>query len=417
MESETQLIQQRITEFHQKELKNYMSLALSAIKDDYSNEEGGREEAQRRARKTLKNLKYANDGYFFATDRVGNSLVNRIANPSEKVNYWNAKDATGSYFTQELMAKAINGGGFHVYQWEKPSTNTATLKMSYATFLPKWGWMIGTGVYLDDVNQQVSAYKNDISLETRKAETILFLGTLFTVILAAVAIAAVHYNEHKLADARLKALTRRIVDVQEEERKRVAHDLHDGINQLLVSIRYRLEMAIEQVSHPDKALDLLTKSLGILDTTISDVRRISKALHPSALDNIGLSVAIRELAHGFQDSTSIKTRALVATLDNRLSDRAKIALYRVTQEALTNVSRHAKAREVEIELGYDDDNRTVFLRISDDGEGLKPPEQTPATGGLGLRNMLERIEAQGGNLEFSSGALGGLELRAIVPQE
>ena len=417
LETEAKLIEQRITEFHQKELKNYISLAISAIKFDYENEPGGTEEAQSRARDILKALKYADDGYFFAADRDGTTLINHRSSRDEPTNYWNAQDATGSFFVQELMKKARDGGGFHTYQWEKPSTKTPTLKMSYATFLPKWGWMLGTGVYLDDLEEQIRIYEMDMRRETRKAEMILFMVSLLTVVLAAIAIAAVHYNEHKMADIRLRALTRRIVDIQEEERKRVSNDLHDGINQLLVSIRHRLELAIDQFGNADKALQLLHKCLSILDTSISDVRRISKALHPSALDNIGLSVAIRELGHDFQDSTSTKIRVLVTSIDDRLSDRAKIALYRVTQEALTNIARHANAQEVEIELGYDDEKHTVFLRISDDGEGIKNPEQMTKSGGLGLRNMLERIEAQGGELDFRSGALGGLELMAVVPQE
>ena len=413
---EAALIEKRSLSVHKQELKNYLSLALTAIDHKYSDTGIPMQEAQGAVQKILHNLNYGDNGYFFAYDRKGTSLVNAPAPDIIGANLWYLKDEDGNFVIQDLMHKAIIGEGYHIYKWKKPSTGQTTMKLGYSTYLPKWGWMLGTGLYLDDIEREVSSFKSDMLIQMRKAETILFLVALLAVVITAMAVAGIHYNEHKLADEKLKALTRRIVDIQEEERKRVSTDLHDGINQLLVSIRHRLEMATDQLASPDKTLPLLQKSLSILDRSISDIRRISKALHPSALDNIGLEVAIRELGHDFEEATKIKTEIKADQTGSRLSEAARIALYRVAQEALTNVSRHAHAGQVVMDLQVDDQTHTVSLRISDNGKGLSPPDQRPKRGGLGLRNMFERMESLGGSMTIRNGALGGLEICAILPQ-
>ena len=389
---------------------------MTAIDHEYSDEQASEQQAKKAVLQILSNLNYGSDGYFFAYDRSGTSLVNAPSPDLIGTNLWYIKDSDGKFIIQDLMKKAVDGGGFYTYLWNKPSTQTETQKMSYATYLPKWGWMLGTGLYLDDIEEQVVAFRADMLKEIRKAETILFLVALLAVVITAIAIAAVNYNEHKLADVRLKALTKRIVDVQEEERKRVSHDLHDGINQLLVSVRHRLELAREQLSAPDKARALLTKSMSILDTSIADVRRMSKALHPSALDNIGLAVAVRELGQDFEESTQIVTKVKTDLVGDRLQETAKIAIYRVLQEALTNIARHSKANQVDVTLHVDDDKRSVTLRITDNGIGLKNPDQLPKGDGLGLRNMSERMESHGGTLTIRNGTHGGVELIAHIPQ-
>ena len=415
IEIETTLIEERILMFRQQELENYAALALTAIDHEYQ-KDGPSDGAKAAVLKILHNLTYGSDGYFFAYDRSGTNLVNAPTPDLIGANLWYIKDSDGKFIIQGLMKKAVEGGGFFTYRWNKPSTQTETLKMSYSTYLPKWGWMLGTGLYLDDIEQQVHGFRADMLTEIRKAETILFLVALLAVVITAIAIAAVNYNEHKLADVRLKALTRRIVDIQEEERKRVSHDLHDGINQLLVSVRHRLELAREQLGNREKAETLLTKSMAILDTSIADVRRMSKALHPSALDNIGLAVAIRELGQDFEESTQIKTRVTADHIDDHLQEGAKIALYRVLQEALTNIARHAKASHVDVSLNASE-AKTISLRIADNGIGLKNPDQVPHPGGLGLRNMSERMESHGGNLIIRNGREGGVELIAHMPQQ
>ncbi|WP_321447635.1 cache domain-containing protein [uncultured Cohaesibacter sp.] len=416
---EVKLVESRILEVRREELKNYTALALTAIRHIYADTGKETPQARKAVRQILHNLNYGMDGYFFAYDRAGTNLVNAPNPDLLGQNLWYKRDDKGRFFLQELMKRAVDGGGYYTFKWPKPSTGIDTLKLGYATLLPDWGWMIGTGSYLDDIKQEISALNKDMRATARHTEITFLIMCLLIIGITALSIAALHFNEHKLADEKLKALTQRIIDVQEEERKRVSNDLHDGLNQLLVSIRHRLELAMEQISNPTAAQPLMEKSLAILDTSIADVRRISKALHPSALANIGLSEAIRELGQDFEDSTQIKSNVIATRVDYLLPEAAKIALFRITQEALTNVVRHTDAKRLQILLCIEErtkGKKTITLSIEDDGTGFTDPSSLTTDSGLGLRNMFERVESHGGTLTFTKGELGGLKITIKIPQ-
>nr|WP_321455884.1 cache domain-containing protein [uncultured Cohaesibacter sp.] len=416
---EMHLLEKRILEARRGELKNYISLALTAIGHEVLQTGKTPAEKQAAAQAILNNLNYGQDGYFFVYDRAGTNLVSSPQPNLIGENLWYKKDEAGRFIVQELMKKAVNGGGYYTFSWPKPSTGIKTRKLGYATFLPQWDWMIGTGTYLDDIKSEIDSLQHGMQSITRHTELTILIMSLLIIGVTALSASALHYNEHKLADQKLKALNQRIIDVQEEERKRVSHDLHDGINQLLVCIKQRLELACDQISNPAQAKPLIEKSMEILETSISDIRRISKALHPSALVNIGLSEAIRELARDFSESTGIKTGVQTTRIDKQLSESAKIALFRITQEALTNVSRHTHAKQVVIKMSLNEKNghqKSVSLVIADDGVFLEDPAILFKGSGLGLRNMCERVENQRGTLTLTRSDLGGLKLSINIPQ-
>ncbi|WP_316860708.1 cache domain-containing protein [uncultured Cohaesibacter sp.] len=416
IDKEISLIRERDIKTRQRELKNYISMALTAIRHEYSDTSKSQEEAQKAVRRILHNLTYGEDGYFFAYNRAGTSLVNAPSPYLVGENLWYKKDEQGRFFLQDMMKKAIDGGGFYTYTWPKPSTGERTKKLGYSILLPNWRWMIGTGAYLDDIEHEMVIVKRDILNLTRQAEHMLFIVTLAVIAITALAIGVLHFREHRLADEKLKELTTRIVEIQEEERKRVSNELHDGINQLLVSIRHRLELSIDQINKPEKAMPLIVKSLSILDNSIADIRRISKALHPSALVNIGLSEAISELGQEFQESSQIRTEVFTDQIDDHLSEQAKLSLYRVTQEALSNISHHASASFVRIEMTVQKPNRRVCLKIADNGVGMQKQNRKTGGTGLGLRNIFERVESHGGSLTIGRSQLGGFELIVLLPQ-
>ena len=204
-------------------------------------------------------------------------------------------------------------------------------------------------------------------------------------------------------------------DAQEEERGRVARELHDGISQILVGIRYALDNARRRLSRGEAgAGESLDKGLDALGEAISEVRRISRDLRPGVLDDLGLGPAVKALTQDFADRTGIATRFDTVVFRNRLAPEAKIALYRIAQEALTNIERHAQATEVSVSLrGH---RRGATLRIHDNGTGLNDRTST----GLGLRNMEERVAQLDGTLRILSargmGKSGtGTVIEATVP--
>ena len=216
-----------------------------------------------------------------------------------------------------------------------------------------------------------------------------------------------------LPDVRLKQLTLRIVNVQEEERKRVAHELHDGISQLLVSARYGLEAAASKRSVKD-VREYIDKSMKTIDNTINEVRRISKALRPSVLDDMGLVSAVKSLGAEFSEQTGIIVDVNARQPKKQITDEARIAVYRVIQEALTNISRHSGADKVIISLKKE--KKRFVLQLQDNGVGiLSHPEWPLKNAGLGIRNMQERIDAIGGTIQFEHARPTGLIIKIGIP--
>ena len=142
----------------------------------------------------------------------------------------------------------------------------------------------------------------------------------------------IRLSAQRFANGRLKELTHRIVEVQEDECKRVSKELHDGISQMLVSARYGLDSAMANVGKTAMAKTALAKSMTTIENTIAEVRRISSALRPSVLDDIGLAAAIASLGREFGESFGVHVVSNVVWLENRVSSKAQTALYRVAHE-------------------------------------------------------------------------------------
>jgi two-component system NarL family sensor kinase len=227
------------------------------------------------------------------------------------------------------------------------------------------------------------------------AVLLVFLSGLFITI-----------RERRLADAKLKELTQRIFDTQEEERGRVARELHDGISQILIGARYAFELARRRFGNEDpKAPDSLEKGINILGGAIGEVRRISRDLRPGVLDDLGLGPALKALTEEFETRTGIIVHLKTVVFRNRLSEDAKIAMFRIAQEALTNIERHADANEVSISLGGHRNGAT--LCISDNGRGFEVDKKGKPGSGIGLRNMAERVEHLGGSFRVTSSEITG----------
>lgn len=275
---------------------------------------------------------------------------------------------------------------------------------------------MGTGVFIDDVVASVAAARAQV--EERAQRTFYYIGGITLAALMVVFLSGMVLNirERRLADAKLKELTQRVFDAQEEERGRVARELHDGISQILVGVRYALDNAKRRLGRGDGdgALPPLDKGIDNLGSAITEVRRISRDLRPGVLDDLGLGPALKALTDDFTERTGIETKFSTVVFRNRLDQDAKIALYRIAQEALTNIERHAEATQVEIDLrGH---AKGATMRIVDNGRGLsRMPGQSVA--GLGLRNMQERIEQLDGTLRIlsSRGAHTGTVIEARLP--
>jgi signal transduction histidine kinase len=202
---------------------------------------------------------------------------------------------------------------------------------------------------------------------------------------------------------------RRAVETQELERRRLARELHDETGQALTSILLGLK-ALEEKTDDEAARSSIEELRELVVGTLQDVRRLAVELRPSALDDFGLVAALERLAASFTEQSGISVDFQAALADERLRDEAETALYRIVQESLTNVVKHAQARRVSILLTRTDG--TVKAVVEDDGKGFDP-EKT--TGGFGLVGMQERLALLGGRLEIESAGGAGTTVAAEVP--
>jgi len=409
--------EQNMLEAKQQELVNYTNLALSAIDYIYAKAGPNDTRAQEKVKNILTKLSYSEDGYFFVYDYEGNNLVHPKQPFRVGKNWINLKDADGDLVIANLIETARKGGGFHSYKWEKPSSREIADKLSYVVALPKWRWMLGTGLYVDDVVSQSAAANSKLKSSIDRTFVLVAVITLPAVIAVFLTGLLLNLRERRMADSKLKDLTQRIIDTQEEERARIARELHDGISQNLVGVRYVLDLAQRRVRNgAHDALATIERGTKGLNGAIKEVRRISHNLRPGVLDDLGLTSALKTLTRNFSERTGIEVELNSVAIRNVLPADAKTALYRVAQEAISNIERHANATRVTIDI---DSNRSgLTMVIADDGCGFEKTAASTdkaAPAGLGLRNMQERMAHFSGTLSVKSTS-GGTILTARLPR-
>ncbi|MCA9975585.1 MAG: GAF domain-containing protein, partial [Anaerolineales bacterium] len=222
----------------------------------------------------------------------------------------------------------------------------------------------------------------------------------------------------RLAEAqreRMRILAQRVVKAQEEERARIARELHDESGQSLTSLKISLDLLRSLV--PDDMVDVkqgLSDILDLTDKTMSNLRLLSHNLRPPGLDAYGLNAALEGLCHDFKIHTSLVVTYKGVELPD-LATLASLSLYRFAQEALTNVVKHAAATAVHVTLAQELD--MISLTIEDNGSGFSIPnlEETVPVNGAGLVGMVERLEMVDGRLDITSTPGQGSRLTAVVP--
>ena len=211
---------------------------------------------------------------------------------------------------------------------------------------------------------------------------------------------------------KLQALTRRLVELQEEERRHLSRELHDEFGQLLATVTVQLHAAKSVAG--DAARSILEDCVALLQRAGAQVRNLALELRPTMLDTAGLDVALRWLAEQHEQRTGIPTK-VVGHL-NEVSGDVAIAGFRMVQEALTNVVRHARAQHIWIESTQSDG--TVELVVRDDGVGFsvtKTLAEAAGRGHLGLLGMKERAQILDGSLEVDSAPGRGTRVRISLP--
>ncbi|HTZ73833.1 MAG TPA: ATP-binding protein [Candidatus Aquilonibacter sp.] len=215
-------------------------------------------------------------------------------------------------------------------------------------------------------------------------------------------------SELKDAEESARQLGAQVLKMQDNERRRIARELHDSVGQLIALLN--INMARLQASAPLSAeqREIVSDSKGLAENVIHEVRTISHLLHPPLLDEMGLPSALKWYVEGFSKRSGIETELELSAEFGRLPPESEIAIFRVVQEALTNVHRHSGSKSAAVRLFCSRD--TVGLEVADSGKGIPAQKRAAfAAGGamgVGLRGMRERIEQLGGAIELRSSTSG-----------
>jgi signal transduction histidine kinase len=216
----------------------------------------------------------------------------------------------------------------------------------------------------------------------------------------------------RVSRTELRDLAAHLQTVREKERTLIAREIHDELGQALTALKMDVHWLGQRVGTEPRLTEKVRTMLTLIDTTVHAVRRISSELRPRLLDDLGLSAAIEWHGREFEQRSGIECDVRSDPDDIVVDQARSTALFRICQETLTNVARHASARRVDIVLRKDAD--AIELVVADDGVGITPGQVSNA-GSLGIMGMRERAIALGGTLDISSHAGNGTTLRVTIP--
>ena len=407
-EQEIHTFEENLLRSKRLELQHYVGIAMHSIEDIVRHVKPGDTESEESIKRMLNGLTYGDDGYFFVYDPEGVNLVHPIQPELVGKNLHDLQDVNGKYVIKDLLQIAKEGGGFYQYVWRKPSKGEVEDKLSYVVQIPELGWMMGTGLYIDDIAKEVASTRQKVTRNIRNTFFTVVVILAGTVIVIALVGVAINMHASQLADERLRQVAHRYVQFQVDQRRNFARELHDGINQLMVSVKFRIELARDKLNkQDDSAVNDLDKGNDVLNMAIQEVRRISHDLRPIQLDDLGLESAMQSMTADFQERTGIHTNLHLQLPEQRLPDDIEITLYRIAQEALTNIERHAQAKNVGVRIWQRE--KMIWVEVSDDGQGFNPANEKS---GIGLLNMRERTELISGRFNVRSKPGAGTRIRA-----
>jgi PAS domain S-box-containing protein len=224
-------------------------------------------------------------------------------------------------------------------------------------------------------------------------------------------------TQRKRAEEELRNVSRRIIEAQEAERQRVARELHDGVNQVLASAKMRLRKVEEIASELNPAArEILSRSHRLIGQALEENRRIAHNLRPSDLDELGLAVACLNFCKELRSRTNLTVLCSATRLRQRLPAMVELNLFRIVQEAVNNVEKHAHAKKLRVRISHK--GGSLVLQIRDDGRGFEDKESKGGKGmwhGNGLSNMQQRAMSVGGICEVKSVPNRGTVVTVRVP--
>lgn len=316
---------------------------------------------------------------------------------------------------QELFGESGECSVRETAPFSMPELRIAIIYVALASL-----WIIGSDLLLDN---SVDEESQVVILQTFKGlNFVITTGVLLFLVLRRAYGGWRRSEEMRMAAMRsarecYRMLSSRLQNMREQERTLISREIHDELGQLLTGIKMRLRLMEDRLANRDDRslnpeIDDLVETSALIDETISAVRRISSGLRPLALDHLGLAAALTEEAEQFEKRTGIPCRLNLAEMESTVPDMIATAAFRIFQESLTNVARHANATRIDADCSITGGN--LHLTIRDDGTGIDP-KAIGAPASLGLIGMIERASDAGGRIRFEATPGGGTTVNLTVP--
>src|SRR5271170_2255142 len=224
-------------------------------------------------------------------------------------------------------------------------------------------------------------------------------------------------RQMEMLNGELRSLSARLMTTQDEERRRIARDLHDSVGQLVATLSMNNGLALMEVKKLSPAAsDALNQNVQLTQQLSKEIRTISHLLHPPLLDEIGLLPAIKMFAGGFSERSNVKVTVDLSPEIGRLPPNVEISIFRIVQECLTNVYRHSGSKTAQIKISHTPD-KLLSVQVCDEGKGMAggngASTSSGSSHGVGLSGMRERLRELGGTLEIQSSENGTTVIAAV----